>query len=54
MTVGTSCSKWPIILIAKRSQNVAGSCSEAETPGTESPWKTHPDGMPEESNSRLE
>lgn len=22
MTVGTSCSKWPIILIAKRSQNV--------------------------------
>ena len=27
MTVGTSCSKWPIILIAKRSQNVAGSCS---------------------------
>ncbi len=27
-----------IILIAKRSQNVAGGCSEAETPGTESNW----------------
>ena len=27
-----------IILIAKRSQIVAGGCSEAETPGTESNW----------------
>ena len=26
---------------------VAGGCSEAETPGTESPCKTHPEGMPE-------
>ena len=34
-------------MIAKRSKNVAGGCSEAETPGTESLWKTHPEGMPE-------
>ena len=33
-------------MIAKRSKNVAGGCSEAETPGTVLS-RTQPDGMPE-------
>ena len=34
-------------MIAKRSKNVAGGWSEAETPGTGLPLNTHPEGMPE-------